>query len=223
MESLGDGEKWCLFKVLRIMRNKKGQFTKKFIPWNKGLHIYLGGKRFEKGQKPWNAGLTKETDFRLKAISENLMGIQYNIVCFVCGKTFIVPAYRKNTAKYCSLKCNALDNIAYGKYNTVAGWNKGLKCPQWSGAKHGNWKGGITEQRKTWEYNLMIQAVWKRDNYKCFLCGKRGKKLNAHHILPWQEFPEWRFDKKNLVTLCKPCHYSIRGKEWLYAPRFLNI
>jgi len=25
-------------------------------PWNKGLHIYLGGKRFEKGQTPWNKG-----------------------------------------------------------------------------------------------------------------------------------------------------------------------
>ena len=26
-------------------------------PWNKGVHIYLGGKKFEKGRIPWNKGL----------------------------------------------------------------------------------------------------------------------------------------------------------------------
>ena len=26
------------------------------IPWNKGLHIYMGGKRFVKGRSPWNKG-----------------------------------------------------------------------------------------------------------------------------------------------------------------------
>lgn len=28
-------------------------YTKNHTPWNKGLHIYLGGKRFEKGHIPW--------------------------------------------------------------------------------------------------------------------------------------------------------------------------
>lgn len=26
-------------------------------PWNKGIHIYLGGKKFEKGSIPWNKDL----------------------------------------------------------------------------------------------------------------------------------------------------------------------
>lgn len=46
--------------------------------WNKGLHIYCGGRRFEKGQIPWNKGLTKETDTRVATYSQKLVGHHYS-------------------------------------------------------------------------------------------------------------------------------------------------
>jgi 5-methylcytosine-specific restriction endonuclease McrA len=30
--------------------------------------------------------------------------------------------------------------------------------------------------------------------------------LNAHHIWPFQRFPEWKYEVWNLLTLCKSCH-----------------
>jgi 5-methylcytosine-specific restriction endonuclease McrA len=37
-------------------------------------------------------------------------------------------------------------------------------------------------------------------------CDQHGGRLNAHHVWPFQRFPEWRFEVWNLVTLCKRCH-----------------
>ena len=63
--------------------------------------------------------------------------------------------------------------------------NKG----QWLKEKNPNWKGGYTEEKRlrdeieaTLEYKLWRTAVFKRDNWTCQTCGKRGIKLNAHHI-----------------------------------------
>jgi len=35
---------------------------------------------------------------------------------------------------------------------------------------------------------------------------RRSASLNAHHVWPFQRFPEWKFEVWNLVTLCKRCH-----------------
>jgi hypothetical protein len=41
---------------------------------------------------------------------------------------------------------------------------------------------------------------------ECQMCGRR-KDLEVHHIAPWDEAPEYRLDPKNLITLCRPCHF----------------
>lgn len=79
------------------------------------------------------------------------------------------------------------------------------------GEKSYLWKGGITKInekiRGSLEYRLWREAVFKRDNYTCVLCSKRGKgDLNADHIKPFAYFPELRFDINNGRTLCVPCH-----------------
>ena len=53
--------------------------------------------------------------------------------------------------------------------------------------------------------NLRKECL-ERDNYTCRICGQRGDKLNAHHILPWAKHKEFRYELWNLVTLCVPCH-----------------
>jgi transposase-like protein len=78
------------------------------------------------------------------------------------------------------------------------------------GDKRWNWKGGITPDRvrlrTSLDMKLARECCFERDDYTCRSCGERGGKLNAHHIWPFQRFPEWKFEVWNLVTLCKRCH-----------------
>jgi len=49
-------------------------------------------------------------------------------------------------------------------------------------------------------------SIMKRDDYTCPLCSTRGCKLQVHHIETWKSTPDKRLDRRNLVTLCVPCH-----------------
>lgn len=85
-----------------------------------------------------------------------------------------------------------------------------------SGKNHWNWKGGITPanqvQRNSKAAKAWRRAVFTRDNFTCALCGQKGGKLNAHHIMPWAKYPEWRFDINNGITLCQDCHRDVHRR-----------
>lgn len=78
------------------------------------------------------------------------------------------------------------------------------------GSKRYNWKGGITPDqirtRRSLSMQLAREACFERDDYTCQSCGKRGSQLNAHHVWPFQRFPEVKFAVSNLITLCRKCH-----------------
>lgn len=83
------------------------------------------------------------------------------------------------------------------------------------GAGNNSWKGGITPARlllrRTLEYKLWREAVFKRDNYTCVWCLKRSGVgcpviLNADHIKRFADYPELRFAIDNGRTLCVECH-----------------
>jgi len=90
------------------------------------------------------------------------------------------------------------------------------------GKSHWNWKGGISSVneriRKSVEYKLWREAVFKRDNYTCIWCKQKGGKLNADHIKRFAEFPELRFAIDNGRTLCDMCHRTTKTygnrKDW---------
>ena len=54
----------------------------------------------------------------------------------------------------------------------------------------------------------MRNAIIKRDNFTCMLCGVKplNYKFKVHHIFPFKEYPELRLKATNLVTLCPKCH-----------------
>jgi predicted DNA-binding protein YlxM (UPF0122 family) len=56
------------------------------------------------------------------------------------------------------------------------------------------------------KYRLWVETIFKKDNYTCQKCGKRGGKLEAHHIFNWVDYPELRYAIDNGITLCKKCH-----------------
>lgn len=86
-----------------------------------------------------------------------------------------------------------------------------------------NWKGGITEKKRgirfSADYQKWRKGVFKRDDYTCQLCGRRGYELNADHIKPFDLFPELVFEISNGRTLCGDCHrqtmtYGTRVKKF---------
>jgi len=79
------------------------------------------------------------------------------------------------------------------------------------------WKGGITPINRLLRgcsaYRQWRDAVFKRDEYTCQVCGdNRGGNLNAHHKKPWAEHKDLRYNVDNGITVCKSCHEKIHSK-----------
>lgn len=87
------------------------------------------------------------------------------------------------------------------------------------------WKSAFTRVFDDPKYKQWRLAVFKRDGFKCQMpkCSGVCKKLNAHHIKKWAQYPELRFVVGNGITLCEICHEAIYGKEENYESVFLNI
>lgn len=67
--------------------------------------------------------------------------------------------------------------------------------------------------RRTRQYKEWRTSVFLRDNYTCQICGKRGGKLNAHHISRYSRDIEHRMDVGNGITLCELCHREVHRRE----------
>ena len=88
-----------------------------------------------------------------------------------------------------------------------------FKSKDVSGKKGCNWKGGITpindKIRHSKKYDLWRKTIWLRDKYTCKDCGKQYIGIVAHHIKPFADYPELRFDINNGITLCRSCHLKL--------------
>lgn len=93
-----------------------------------------------------------------------------------------------------------------------------------SGKNQWNWKGGVTplfkKIRFSFKYKLWRSDVFKRDDWTCLTCRKRGGNLEVHHIKKFYKIIEenkiktfkkamlckelWNLN--NGITLCKECH-----------------
>lgn len=102
-----------------------------------------------------------------------------------------------------------IKNISISKKGTVS-WNSGKPYLKIRGENHHNWKGGKSgERRKEMgriEYVEWRRQIFRRDDYTCQNCKKRGVELHADHIKPWATYPELRYDINNGRALCVPCH-----------------
>lgn len=68
------------------------------------------------------------------------------------------------------------------------------------------------------------KQVYDRDHYKCQWPGCNLKrKLNAHHIKKWSDYPGLRFHIDNGITLCKYHHQLIKNNEENYEQFFFKI
>lgn len=54
---------------------------------------------------------------------------------------------------------------------------------------------------KNWQ--LLREAILKRDGYKCVIC-KTDKQLRVHHLIPLSK--GGKNEPQNLITVCSNCH-----------------
>jgi len=72
---------------------------------------------------------------------------------------------------------------------------------------------------KQWKY-----AVYKRDDFKCKMLNEDcNGRLEAHHILPWRDYPELRTEINNGITLCKYHHPRKKEDEARLTPYFKSL
>ena len=113
----------------------------------------------------------------------------------------------------------------------VAPWNKGRRytlrsfhtpeararfAEQKRGDKNPQWRGGVTSERAAISADVatMRPEIFRRDGYRCRLCGTPGGSLELHHILPVWSRPDIARDKDNIATVCRPCHTTrLNGHE----------
>ena len=105
------------------------------------------------------------------------------LVCPWCKKSFRAKKYRVNRAKNvcCSKECSyrLRDNGKTKESKRIrqrVGWKK--------------WR----------------ESIFRRDNFTCLHCGKRGGKLHPHHIIPLAVNKKLAYSVSNGMTLCVDCH-----------------
>jgi len=78
------------------------------------------------------------------------------------------------------------------------------------GAASHLWRGGKTAEnrclRNSSEAECWRAEVMAAADYTCALCGERGGRLTADHVIPWSLAPELRYDRANGRCLCWGCH-----------------
>lgn len=93
---------------------------------------------------------------------------------------------------------------------------------KYTGKDNWNWKEDKTNpyqaERVSYKAKEWSKQVRKRDNNTCVKCGET-KKLHAHHIKSFKEYPELRYDLDNGMTLCVSCHQKEHKRpfpKWLF-------
>jgi 5-methylcytosine-specific restriction endonuclease McrA len=87
-----------------------------------------------------------------------------------------------------------------------------------------NWDEYAKYDRHCAAHRRWSKEVRTRDNFICQNCFINDKKMHAHHIKSWKDYPMLRFDINNGMTLCISCHNKIhkndvrngwnKGKKW---------
>lgn len=92
--------------------------------------------------------------------------------------------------------------------------------------KYPNYEWKETERLRTKlkdELKVWKRDVFVRDGFCCVMCHSVGRKLNAHHIKKFADYPDLRLDINNGVTLCVQCHKSVTNKEKEYEDLFVKL
>lgn len=167
-------------------------------------------------------GISEKMKNNKYAIGNHRKKVERIIVkCDFCGRELErLPCKMIYKHHFCNSSCRAkytgqviVQTIEYKEKHRQISLKNGNKPPLHIGEDHWNWKGGIGKQNrgKDGEYIKWRKAIFSKFNYICQECGVRGGCLSAHHIKPWAEYPELRYDIENGICLCYDCHMELHG------------
>lgn len=137
-------------------------------------------------------------------------------ICIKCGEEKELDKFVKSQGEYRN-KCKECKNRARRTAKPVG--NKGIFR---SKAKNGRF------------YHQFRKEILERDGNKCTRCESK-ETLHVHHIVPWRESEELRYDPANVVTLCDVCHAVVepkfpknptawnKGKKGIYSQETLAL
>ena len=170
---------------------------KKISELNKGKKHTLETKRKMSGKIPWNKGLTKEIDERIRKYSELIKGKQKSEIHKI--NLSISQKGHKHTEETLQKKSKAM-----------------------SGKNNHQWLGGKSFEPYDQSFNRRFKKlIRKRDNNVCILCGifkgKLKKELAVHHI----DYDKLNSIQENCVSLCNNCH-SKTNKNRKYWTKFFQ-
>lgn len=155
--------------------------------------------------------LTGRVYGRLTVLSKSEQGERFWDCICSCGNTKSIRNYDLNNGKTISCGCFRKEIAS----NNVLTFYKNLREEQGLPPdvnKSSNDK--IARAR----FIPLAREIYERDSFCCVWCSKTGKKLNAHHLETWSANPDKRFDKNNLVTLCRDCHHTVHNENWFSVP-----
>ena len=222
---------------MKIIRDELGRYPEKIIDNNLLMNYYLINKKSSSEiARIFNISNTtawrklKKLNIKFRDKSECQKGLRmgnkhfrykpenHNIIsiCQFCGKKIHIESflYGNKRCHSCAMKerwKNKTIKIKYGKEAI-------------------NWKGGKTKLvfsiRTFLEMKEWRNKIFKRDNYTCQICYKRGIKLEAHHKIPINIILDLYLihNRKDAIkckllwdinwgiTLCKDCHDLIPKK-----------
>ena len=73
------------------------------------------------------------------------------------------------------------------------------------------------------EYKKFLLQVRVRDKRRCQYPGCKKKYNHVHHIIPWSDSVELRYEVTNGICLCKTCHKKVTGHEYFFVDLFRTI
>lgn len=168
-------------------------------------------------------------------------------ICRQCNKTFKPSHGRRD--KFCSQRCYGdsaksrvgISNPFFGKVHTEeargkisdgqTGMHHSVETEFQKGMKAWNY---IEDRTKiAWRdkhslcdlaYTDWRKFVFTRDGFKCKISNRDcAGQLEAHHILPWRDFVELRYEINNGITLCHAHHPRKRAEEKRLSPYFQGL
>ena len=70
-------------------------------------------------------------------------------------------------------------------------------------------------------WKTVASKIRALDNYTCINCGAQNEELHVHHIVYVSNFGTHQ--KKNLVTLCRPCHEKEHNKVFDFGEDLVDF
>lgn len=129
--------------------------------------------------------------------------------------------------RFCSKSCKSRGNkVNLGKKHSIE-TRKKMSNSHGRGSKNRLWKQDraeiLSNKERHWnsEYKEWRRAVFERDSYQCRMGGGECPTyVESHHIFPWREHKELRYEITNGITLCRAHHPRKKSEEKRLARHF---